>query len=157
MTSPNGTEATAEILELEDETFQTELTDEAYEELVELEGSQVVGVAFWDSSLADELDEEEPEDEARSVLDLDLYLEDNALLELYGAVLYINPEDGPLMGLAAMEEALIGMVDSESVLQEIAESEDGALVLVFAAEDAVNLLIAVSAWVVSEWDELPED
>lgn len=141
---------------LEEDTLQTELTEEAYEELADLEGSVVVGLSFWDSSLADELEEEPVESGERQLLDLDLFLEDNATLELYGALLYLDPESEPLVGMSALEKALVAMVDQESTLSEVAETGDGAPVFVFAAGDQVTLIITAGAWTVSEWEELPE-
>jgi hypothetical protein len=153
--SPNGTEELMD--DLSDEILHTELTDEAYEELVVSEGAVVVGLAFWDSSLVDEMEEEQPAAEDRVMIDLDLYLDDNTLLELYGASLFPVESQEPLMGLAALEKALVDLADSESELSEVAQTEDGALALVFAAEEKARLIIAVGAWSVSEWDELPED
>ena len=99
--SPNGTEELMD--DLSDEVLHTELTDEAYEELAVSEGAVVIGLAFWDSSLADETDEEPPAAESRVVVDLDLYLDDNTLLELYGASLFSPGSPDPLVGLAAIE------------------------------------------------------
>jgi hypothetical protein len=146
--SPNGTEELMD--DLSDEILHTELTDDAYEELAVSEGAVVVGLAFWDSSLADEM-------EARVMIDLDLYLDDNTLLELYGASLFAADSQDPVVGLAAMEAALVDLADNESELSEVAQTEDGALALVFAVDDQPRLIIAVGAWSVSEWDELPED
>ena len=159
-TNPNGTEElSADDLssEMMDEILYTELTDESYEELAVSEGAVVIGLAFWDSSLADELEEEPPTPEDRVSIDLDLYLDDNTLLELYGVSLFPADSQEPVVGLPAMEAALVDLADSESELSEIAQTEDGALALVFAAEGKVKLILAVGAWSVSEWDELPED
>lgn len=153
--SPNGTEELMD--DLSDEVLHTELTDEAYEELAVSEGAVVIGLAFWDSSLADEADEEPPAAESRTTIDLDLYLDDNTLLELYGASLFAAGSQDPLVGLAAIEAALVDLADSESELSEVAQTEDGALALVFGDEDQPKLIIAVYAWTVTEWDELPED
>jgi hypothetical protein len=153
--SPNGTEELMD--DLSDEILHTELTDEAYEELAVSEGAVVVGLAFWDSSLADEIADEAPTAEERVVIDLDLYLDDNTLLELYGASLFAADSQQPLVGLKALEDALVDLADSESELSEVAQTEDGALALVFAVEEQPRLIIAVGAWSVSEWDELPED
>ena len=153
--SPNGTEELMD--DLSDEILHTELTDEAYEELAVSEGAVVVGLAFWDSSLADEIADEAPTAEERVVIDLDLYLDDNTLLELYGASLFAADSQQPLVGLKALEDALVDLADSESELSEVAQTEDGALALVFAAGEEPRLIIAVGAWSVSEWDELPED
>ena len=153
--SPNGTEELMD--DLSDEILHTELTDDAYEELAVSEGAVVVGLAFWDSSLVDEMEEEPPAAENRVVIDLDLYLDDNTLLELYGASLFAAGSQEPLVGLAALEAALVDLADSESELSEVAQTEDGALALVFGLEDEPKLIIAVGAWSVGEWDELPED
>lgn len=153
--SPNGTEELMD--DLSDEILHTDLTDEAYEELAVSEGAVVVGLAFWDSSLADEVADETPTDEERVVIDLDLYLDDNTLLELYGASLFAADSQEPLVGVKAIEEALVDLADSESELSEVAQTEDGALALVFAAAEQPKLIIAVGAWAVSEWDELPEE
>ena len=153
--SPNGTEELMD--DLADEILYTELTDEAYEELAVSEGAVVIGLAFWDSSLADEMTDESPTPDQRVVIDLDLYLDDNTLLELYGASLFAADSQEPLMGVAALEKALVDLADSESELTEVAQTEDGALALVFGIEEQPTLIIAVGAWSVSEWDELPED
>ncbi|MFZ2487733.1 MAG: hypothetical protein WAZ19_06380 [Anaerolineae bacterium] len=155
MDSPNGTE---EIMDdLSDEMLHTELTDEAYDELAVSEGAVVVGLAFWDSSLADEIEEEAPAPENRVVIDLDLYLDDNTLLELYGASLFQAEQEDPIVGITALEAALVELADASAELSEVAQTEDGALALVFSAEGQIKLIIAVGAWAVSEWDELPED
>ena len=153
--SPNGTEELMD--DLSDEILHTELDDEAYEELAVSEGAVVVGLAFWDSSLADEMEDEPPSSETRVVIDLDLYLDDNTLLELYGASLFAANSQEPMVGVAAIEAALVDLADSESELSEVAQTEDGALALVFGVEEQPKLIIAVGAWSVSEWDELPED
>lgn len=153
--NPNGTEELMD--DLSDEILHTELTDDAYEELAVSEGAAVVGLAFWDSSLVDEADEEPPAAADRVVIDLDLYLDDNTLLELYGASLFAADSQEPLVGVPALEAALVDLADSECELSEVAQTEDGALALVFAADDQPRLIIAVGAWSVSEWDELPED
>lgn len=153
--SPNGTEELMD--DLSDEILNTELTDEAYEELAVSEGAMVVGLAFWESSLGDDPDEEPPAPETRTAIDLDLYLDDNTLLELYDASLFKPDRQEPLVGLNALEAALVDLADSESELNEVAQTEDGALALIFGVEDEPRLIIAVGAWSVSEWDELPED
>lgn len=155
MPSNNGTNSADD--QFDDLIFETELSDEAYEELASLEGAAVIGISFWDSSLADELEELPPSDEERVVIDLDLYLEDMTLLELYGVMLFPGVDAEPMMGLKVLEQALIDLVDSEGELSEVAQTEDGNLALVFTAEDEIELIITVSAWAVSEWEELPED
>ena len=153
--SPNGTEELMD--DLSDEILHTELTDDAYEELAVSEGAVVVGLAFWETSLADEIEEEPPSSEERVMIDLDLYLDDNTLLELYAVSLFQAESQEPVVGLEAIETALVDLADSESELSEVAQTEDGALALVFATAEQTRLIIAVGAWSVSEWEELPED
>lgn len=155
MASQNGTEAAAELPEPED--IQFELTDEAFEELADLEGKSVIGVSFWDSSLADELEEEPPDSENRVALDIDFFLEDHALLEVYGAALFSSTDgDQLLVGMTALEAGLVTLVDHEAVLSEVAETEDGNPVFVFAVGDAIVLVVAAGAWAIDAWEELPE-
>lgn len=155
MEHPNGQEPIVD--ELFEDVLHTELTDEAYEELAVSEGAVVIGLSFWESSVADELEEEPPAPERRAVIDLDLYLDDNTLFELFGASLFAAEQSEPLVGVAAIEKALVDLADSESELSEVAQTEDGALALVFGTGEELKLIITVSAWSVSEWDELPED
>ena len=56
MENPNGQEPIVD--ELFEDVLHTELTDEAYEELAVSEGAVVVGLSFWESSVADELEED---------------------------------------------------------------------------------------------------
>jgi hypothetical protein len=115
-----------------------------------------MGVAFWDSSLVDDLEDEMVGDQDRDVIDLDLYLADNVLLELIGAALYRLPELSLVMGVLALEEILVELVDRDGVLVEVAESEDGAPALVFGTDAGPFLAIVVGGWLISKWDELPE-
>jgi len=158
MPSQNGTDNQEQtvVLDMEDVLY-TELNDENFAELAGLEGSMVVGVSFWDSSIADDLDAEPPSEANRTLLDLDVYLDDNVLLELFGSALYRSPEEDPLVGMEAMEAALVDLVDSECTLDEVAETEDGGPVLVFAVEDQIKLIISVGAWAVSDYEELPDE
>ncbi|MEA3334699.1 MAG: hypothetical protein U9R25_02245 [Chloroflexota bacterium] len=154
MTSVNGTSA---IEEASTSDFQVELSDEAFEALASLKGSAVVGVSFWDSSLADELTEQVPAAEWRSIVDMDLRLDNGILLELYGVLLYPSIGDDPLQGIDRIEETLIGLVDNEGVLVEVAETQEGGLALVFGPETVTEVVLAVGAWVVSEWQDLEEE
>ncbi len=155
MVSNNGLDEISE--DLMEDALQMELTEEAYQELAASEGAAVVGLTYWSASLADELEEEEPTPEERQVIDLDIYLDDNTLLELYGASLFRTVSAEPLTGLSALETALIDLADAEAILGEVAETDGGDLALVFVVGDEPRLIIVVGAWTVSEWDELPED
>lgn len=154
MVSSNGTEGADEIFA--DEILQFELTEEAYEALAALEGYPIMGVAFWDSSLVDDLEDELVDDQDRDVIDLDLYLADNVLLELYGAALYRLPEPTLVVGVVALEKVLVELIDRDGALVEVAESEDGTPALVFGFDDGPFLAVVVGGWLISQWDELPE-
>ena len=155
MENPNGQEPIVD--ELFEDVLHTELTDEAYEELAVSEGAVVVGLSFWESSVADELEEDPPVPEHNMAETAFLGVEPNTLFELFGASLFPADQNTPLVGVEAIEKALVDMADSESELSEVAQTEDGALALVFAAGEDLKLIITVGAWSVSEWDELPED
>jgi hypothetical protein len=143
--------------ELFEEVLQTELTEEAYEELAASEGAAIAGLTYWTASLADELEDETPTAEDRQVIDLDIYLDDNTLLELFGASLFRSEAAEPITGMEALEAALIDLAESEAILDQVAETDGGDLALVFSVDDQPRLILVVGAWSVDDWDELPED
>lgn len=155
MTSNNGMDESVDALA--EDVLQMELTEEAYEELAASEGAAIVEMAYWSASLADELEESQPTPEDRQVIDLDLYLDDSTLLELYGVSLFRSESADPITGLEALEAALVDLAGSGGVLYEVAETDEGDLALVFAVEEELKLIMVVGAWSVSEWDELPEE
>ncbi len=155
MVSSNGLDEGND--ELMEDVLQMELTDEAYEELAASEGAAIAELAYWSASLADELEETTPTPEDRQVIDIDMYLDDNTLLELYGVSLFRAESADPITGLDALEAALIDLAGSGGVLYEVAETDEGDLALVFAVEDELRLILVVGAWTVSDWDELPEE
>ena len=159
MVSNNGyDDSNDDLIEdgLED-VLQMELTEEAFEELAASEGAAIAELAFWSSSLADELEETQPTPEDRQVIDMDIYLDDNTLLELYGVSLFRAESADPITGLEALEAALIDLAGTDAVLYEVAETDEGDLALVFAVEEELKLIMVVGAWTVSDWDELPEE
>lgn len=143
--------------ELMEDVLQMELTDEAFEELAASEGAAIAELAYWSASLADDLEESTPTPEERQVIDLDMYLDDNTLLELYGVSLFRAESADPITGLEALEAALVDLAGSGGVLYEVAETDEGDLALVFAVEEELRLILVVGAWTVSDWDELPEE
>ena len=155
MVSTNGLDNSIE--ELAEDVLQMELTEEAFEELAASEGAMIVELAYWSASLADELEETTPTPEERQVIDLDMYLDDNTLLELYGVSLFRAESADPITGLEALEAALVDLAGSGGALYEVAETDEGDLALVFAVEDELRLILVVGAWSVSDWDELPEE
>lgn len=155
MVSTNGLDNSTD--ELIEDVLQMELTDEAYEELAASEGAAIAELAYWSASLADELEETTPTAEDRQVIDIDMYLDDNTLLELYGVSLFRAESADPITGLDALEAALVDLAGSGGVLYEVAETDEGDLALVFAVDDELRLILVVGAWSVSDWDELPEE
>lgn len=155
MVSTNGLDNSTD--ELIEDVLQMELTDEAYDELAASEGAAIAELAYWSASLADELEETTPTAEDRQVIDIDMYLDDNTLLELYGVSLFRAESADPITGLDALEAALIDLAGSGGVLYEVAETDEGDLALVFAVDDELRLILVVGAWSVSDWDELPEE
>lgn len=155
MVSNNGLDESND--ELMEDVLQMELTEEAYQELAASEGAAIAELAYWSASLADELEETQPTAEERQVIDIDLYLDDNTLLELYGVSLFRSESAEPITGLEALEAALIDLAGSGGVLYEVAETDEGDLALVFAVADELRLIMVVGAWSVSDWDELPEE
>ena len=153
--SPNGTEELMD--DLSDEILNTELTDDAYEELAVSEGAVVVGLAFWESSLGDEMDEEPPAPEAWSSSTWTSTWTTTRCWSCTTPACSRPTAKSRCRGLDALEAALVDLADSESELIEVAQTEDDALALVFGVEEQPKLIIAVGAWSVSEWDELPED
>ena len=153
MVSTNGLDNSIE--ELAEDVLQMELTEEAFEELAASEGAMIVELAYWSASLADELEETTPTPEERQVIDLDMYLDDNTLLELYGVSLFRAESADPITVLEALEAALVDLAGG--ALYEVAETDEGDLALVFAVEEELRLILVVGAWSVSDWDELPEE
>jgi len=141
MVSNNGFDESND--ELMEDVLQMELTDEAFEELAASEGAAIAELAYWSASLADELEETTPTPEERQVIDIDMYLDDNTLLELYGVSLFRAESADPITGLDALEAALVDLAGSGGVLYEVAETDEGDLALVFAVEDELRLILVV--------------
>jgi hypothetical protein len=142
--------------ELEDSTedeLYTELTDDRREELDEMLGLRVLGVEIWEESLGD--DENAPPKAAERVFfDCDLFLESNQALELYVTAVYPDPDGGePVTGLSAIHDAVGALADGEMELVDFDKvDEEGGLALAFGHADHVDLVLAASAWMVSEWE-----
>ena len=54
------------------------------------------------------------------------------------------------------EGALAELAEDGNVLAEVGTDETEGLYLVFASDDQPTLIMAVSGWIMSTWDELPD-
>jgi hypothetical protein len=139
-----------------DDQLYTQVDDATYASLAELAGQRIVFAAVWEDSLADALGELAgalPEPES---VDIDLYLHDGVYFELYGTVCYPTLESDPLPDRAAAERRLVDLVGQGVWLEEIAVDEEEGLVLVLAQHHRPVLFLQVGAWILDEWDELPD-
>lgn len=133
------------------------VTDELYAELMEnVAGEKVVGLALWEESLADGEDEL-PSPRARAVFDLDLYLENQLSLELYGTFLFSDPDADPLQGLERIGTMLSNLIEAGIWLDEIAVTEEDDLVLILSQHRKPRLYLNVGGWTLAEWESLPSD
>jgi hypothetical protein len=134
----------------------TTVDDELYAELSELAGQKLVYVAVWEDSLADALEEEEVDPEVQDTFDIDLYLADGAYFELYSVSCFDELDGSPWVGLEKASR-LAGLAGRSSTLEEIAVDEQEQLVIVLRQGDGKRIYLAVAAWLIEEWDELPAD
>ena len=137
--------------------LQFKLTDEAWEDMVALEGVPVTAIVVWDHSMADDVLEHPVTDENRIFVDIDLYLANQTKLELYGASVAFTEKDDPITGLDKIGETLERHSQNGAFIDEIAAGEDEMMVLVLGNEQGRSLLIGVSAWLEDAWESLPED
>lgn len=146
-----GFDDTDEIL---DEDLYTVLDEAGREELDELVGLKVVGLTTWEESLSDAEDEEPVAPEERIFFDCDLLFEDGLALELYAAAAYPDPDADPLKGMDNIQAELEKLADQQVELLDFDQAdEEGGLALAFGSDDKTTLVLAASAWLVSEWEE----
>ncbi len=138
---------------LEDELY-TVLDDAGREELEELVGLKVVGLDIWEESLSDSEEEEPVKPEERVYFDCDLLFEDGLALELYAAAAYPDPDADPVQGMDNITSAVEKLADQNLELLDFDQAdEEGGLALAFGRDDKTTLVLAASAWLVSEWEE----
>ncbi|MCC6169833.1 MAG: hypothetical protein IT329_21630 [Caldilineaceae bacterium] len=133
-----------------------QVDDEQYNNLVELEGQTVVHAAIWEDALADALTGLPGLGDGPAGVDIDLYLKDGVYFELYGALCYPTLDEDPILDRAALESRLAALVAAGLWLEEIAVDEDEALILVLAQNHHPRLYVQVGAWLLDEWEELPD-
>ena len=135
----------------------TTVDDELYEELSQLVGQKIVLVQVWEDSLSSALEGEEVAAEEQTSFDIDLYLADGAYFELYSATCFDDPEADPWLGLESVTGRLEAAAKQGAVLQEVAVDEDDELVLVLRHGPGHQIYLPVAAWLLEEWDELPQN
>lgn len=147
-----------------DEEFaiQVDLDEEALVELDALLDKTVLSMTLWVQPLAASLEENLPPEDREmleNMVDLDLYFEDNLLLELYSAMLYESEDEPYVSGIERIADILTRAVEEGLRLTEIAEeAESGAPIFIF--EDLAGereLLIVADGWLVDTWEVLPEE
>lgn len=144
-------------MSLDEENIQFQLTDELWAEMQALEGLPISSIIVWDSSLIDDSLEHPVSDEERVFVDCELYLANQTLLELYG-VAFLEDEAGEaLVGLDAINAVLEHLTSTGVFLQEVAADQEDRLVLTIGNEAGEFVLAAVTAWLETSWDTLPED
>jgi hypothetical protein len=134
----------------------TSVDDETYDELAALIGERVVHIALWEDSLADALAEQTVNPARQSTFDLDLYLEDGAYFEMYGVACFDDPDAEAWRGLGPTGARFAEFVAARAQLGDVAVDDDDGLVLVLTAPDGRNSYLVVGAWLLAEWDELPD-
>lgn len=137
--------------------FYSSVDDELYEELSQLVGEEVAHIGIWEDSLGDSL----PGEEAgrggapTGAFDIDLYLADGVYFELYGVMVYDDPDADPYQESEVLESRVRRLLANGCTLGEVAVDEEDALVLVLNQGKKPALYLAVGGWVLEEWDELP--
>lgn len=142
-----------------DDQFFTSVSDEQYDELSQLSGSRVVFAAVWEDSLVEALQGDEADrdqDDDVQAADIDLYLDQGVYFECYGVVCYPSLDDDPLAPLGEIERTLAREVKNGLWLEEVAVDEDDSLVLVLTRNHRPRLYLQVGAWLLEEWEELPD-
>ncbi len=156
---------------LGDGALHVQLDDEQYAALVDtVAGEKVMGLALWEESITDQLDSripqgsgllsainegEKPTPTARVLFDLELYLENNLLLTLYGTSFFADPESDPLRGWQWAGKILQSLINEGIWVDEIAATEEDELVLILSRNHTPQMYLNVSGWSVEEWDALP--
>ena len=135
--------------------FYTRVYDEQYNELSELVGERIEYAAVWEESVVDALADAAPAESATGAADIDLYLSCGVYFELFGVYCYTGLDEPPLDDLDLIEEKLTGLVQAGITLGEIAVDEDDALILVLIHDGQPALYLQIGAWILAEWDELP--
>jgi hypothetical protein len=141
----------------------TTVDDEAYDDLARLIGQRVVHAAVWEDSIADALEspdaETDPDTNAAgedALADVDIYLKDGAYFELFGVAAFEALDQEQLPSGEMLHNWLTQRVANGLWLTDVAVDEEDALVLVLGDKRKPQLYLAIGAWTLGEWEELPE-
>jgi hypothetical protein len=134
----------------------TTVDDETYAELNELAGQRVVHIAVWEDALDEALAEMHDAPADRQSFDLDVYLAEGVYFELYGVTCFAALDEEPWTGHAQVDARLRALVGRKATLQEVAVDEEDNLVLIVGMGNE-QVYFLVGAWLLEEWDELPEE
>ena len=134
----------------------TTVDDETYAELNELAGQRVVHVAVWEDALDEALTAATGDPAEQKSFDLDVYLEQGAYFALYGVACFDALGSEPWLGFTQVDQKLKALVGRNATLQEVAVDEEDNLVLILG-KGKEQVFLLVGAWLLEEWDELPEE
>ena len=134
----------------------TTVDDETYAELNELAGQRVVQIAVWEDALDEALTATTGDPAEQQSFDLDIYLEEGAYFELYGVTCFDALDGEPWRNHAQVDQQLKALVGRKATLQEVAVDEEDNLVLILGKGNE-QVFLLVGAWLLEEWDELPEE
>ena len=136
--------------------LNTTVDDELYDEIAQLAGEKIVHVDVWEESLSESLEGRTIASAEQESCDVDLYLAGGVYFELYGVRCFSDLDEEPWRGHEIMDRRLHTLVKSGAALEEVAVDEEDALVLVLSQGGEVVAYLSVGAWLLEEWDELPE-
>jgi hypothetical protein len=151
------TQATQNANHKSDDAVYSRLDDENFAELLGLCAQRIVHATVWDETILAALDSGAARTWAQDTFDIDLYLGDGVYFELFGVCCYPALDADPLETHDTVTERLADLVTTGIWLEEIAADEEENLVLVLARRRQPVLYLAVSAWSLHEWEELPTD
>lgn len=138
-------------------TVYGRVDDEQFVELSGLCAQRIVHATVWDETLLAALDRDAAEAWIQDTFDIDLYLGDGVYFELFGVCCYPAPDAEPWQGYEVVGERLGRLIAGGVWLEEVAVDEDESLILILARRRQPTLYLAVSAWCLHEWEELPTD
>jgi hypothetical protein len=144
-------EATPELM------VYSRVDDEQFVELSGLCAQRIVHATVWEETLLAALDHDVAEAWVQDTFDIDLYLGDGVYLELFGVCCFPAPDAEPWQGHEVVGERLGHLIAGGVWLDEVAVNEDDSLILILARRRQPGLYLAVSAWSLHEWEELPTD
>jgi hypothetical protein len=144
------------VAKQDEQPLYTTVDDELYDELSQLAGQEIVLVEVWEDSLSSALEAEEETPAQQASFDIDLYLAGGAYFELYSATCYASLDGDPWVGLEEVSGRLTAAAKQKARLEEVAVDEEDQLVLVLAYGGGKRIYLPVAAWLLEEWDELPD-